>query len=294
IIDDDIIVLYRKIQDWSDRATTDARNSAAQPPDFYQEVAKLFNDPSFEVETEVSKFHSDFAEKMTLAHNPQNAPNSTAQKIRDKLQQDRAALAIIVNNWERSGNSDGQPRDSEDVNYGRDRELTDNDNRAQYLNGKGTHLLYMWHLFAKYDILVHSLKRLSSDITVDGRNMPTTVTKSGRKGNGNKDTLVPSADALALKEALEAVAESVDKSTAAVAKTAAENTAAVAKTAAENLVDKMRTNFFSALKEHRAAPDDQKPLHAMMCAQQRNRLIQKERELGYKPSFSANDEPWLM
>lgn len=100
----------------------------------------------------------------------------------------------LIDRWEQSGNGSGQ-RAEGDPFFGsilRDGdqqwlcpgssldddipEFQDGDNRASFLNGKGPHLLYLWELFDREDLLKRTLEVLLSDVGIDGgRSVSSTV-----------------------------------------------------------------------------------------------------------------------
>ena len=90
-------------------------------------------------------------------------------KIKNKVAELRTVIVKMISDWETSGNGCGQraqelqqfghissdqqwlaPRGSEEV-------FVDGDNRRSFLNGKGSHLLYLWQLFDDFDLLHYTM-----------------------------------------------------------------------------------------------------------------------------------------
>ena len=113
---------------------------------FYDKVTEVFNDPKFQPESEkLHNLRSVFCESIPL-----NIVNYviTRDKAKGILTTVRPKLAIMVNNYERSGNGVGQ-RLEEDEDYGRVdlSKCVDGDDHGTYLESGSScsYILYWWH-----------------------------------------------------------------------------------------------------------------------------------------------------
>jgi hypothetical protein len=182
LLDDNIRLAYCKKDDVLSRMEVDSRNNIARPKDFYELAADLFNDPSFNPTTKIySDLHDDFNRSIELLYI--NAPRVTPQKIKEKMADIRAKLVIVIENWERSGNGNGMlSRNMDDPDYGNfeDCDLID-DNRANFLNGNKSHLLYFWQILDETQILQSTLCVLPKTVSASVDNIPATTISVKRK-----------------------------------------------------------------------------------------------------------------
>ena len=152
------------------RAQLDARNSAERPETFYELVARYFNDASNLFITEsLPDLHVSFAHPITLGLDDMPVIEITADDVKKHFGEARAKLIKMIARWELSGNGFGQ-RAEDDDDYGRmgEEQLGCGDNRGHFLDSMTKeHVLYLWHIADRYDILRNVLNVLSDSCAAD-------------------------------------------------------------------------------------------------------------------------------
>jgi hypothetical protein len=162
----------------------------------FEAIADLWNSPAFNPYAPPSECHSDYVTGTICFHNEiVDYSVATAQKVEDILASFRSDLIRIINNWERSGQGDGgieaesqndnllvveddstssssssssslqiDDNDSTRRNIGvlRQRSARALNNRAAFLNGRPSYLLYFWEIADKYQLLQSTLQRLNN------------------------------------------------------------------------------------------------------------------------------------
>ena len=98
-------------------------------------------------------------------------------------------MVKVIADWERSGSGSGMSRtllqgrnnndeddsigNSENVQLERDvYEFWDGDDRKSFLQERPSHILYLWHLAYKYDILNAVRQQIRNEFTTDGSSTP--------------------------------------------------------------------------------------------------------------------------
>ena len=99
-------------------------------------------------------------------------------------------MVKVIADWERSGSGSGMSRtllqgcnnnheddsigNSENVQSEQDvYEFWDGDDRKSFLRERPSHILYLWHLAYKYDILNAVQQQIRNEFTADGSSHPT-------------------------------------------------------------------------------------------------------------------------
>ena len=134
---------------------------------FYEKAADQFNDKEWIPNSLViPNLHEDFKKLKPL---PLNVTPITAEQLK-KLSDNQYKMVKVIVDWERSGSGSSMSRNllqgrsnddddnsignSENVQLERDvYEFWDGDNRKSILREMPSHILYLWHLAYKYDIL---------------------------------------------------------------------------------------------------------------------------------------------
>ena len=197
---DDVREAYIKRFDALNRDELDARDSSTKPPTVEETIAKTMNDVNYNPVSEfLPDLHGDFGLSRELSYDimPRDI---TADEVKTKLADIKVKLFKIMNDWERSGNGDGNKidkdgercvRDHTDVNFGHfdvdDMEFK-NDNRSSFLGKNKPSLLYFWHFADKYQIIPSSITSLDSNQAANSTSIASTEyvqnsRKNKRKGN---------------------------------------------------------------------------------------------------------------
>ena len=107
-----------------------------------------------------------------------------------KLSDNRYKMVKVIADWERSGSGSGMSRtllqgctnDDDDDSIGNSKnvqlqcdiyEFWDGDDRKSFLRERPSHILYLWHLEYKYDILNAVRQQIRNEFTADGTSTPT-------------------------------------------------------------------------------------------------------------------------
>lgn len=187
LVHDSVYELYQDKDRWEGRAGTDGRNSDQRPKQWFEKAAEVYNDETITFDSLLlPDLHSDFAQSYKL--DKTNTPMTNAETIKKKAASARAEILCIIDKWERSGNGSGQ-RAEDDHEFGSIRrdgdqlwlvpgttaeepEFQDGDNRANFLGGKGSHVLYLWELLDQNQMLQTTITCLPIAIGADGANVP--------------------------------------------------------------------------------------------------------------------------
>ena len=97
-------------------------------------------------------------------------------------------MVKVIADWERSGSGSGMSRtllqgcnNDEDDSIGNSKnvqlerdiyEFWDGDDRKSFFREKPSHILYLWHLAYKYDILNAVQQQIRNEFTTDGSSAP--------------------------------------------------------------------------------------------------------------------------
>eukprot|EP00797_Seminavis_robusta_P029998 Sro616_g175940.1 n/a (370) ;mRNA; r:22705-23814 len=169
------------------RMELDARNNEARPDLFFAALTDLYNDDDFIAKVEaLPDLHEDFQLEYEINTLDVPAPASE-DHIKRKWNDCKAKLAKIVSRFERSGTGDGHMAEQDNELAEGETELRSGQ-RSSYIHdhlGEQPHLLYLWHLADKYDVLNHVIVRLSEDVAATGDEVATDTAKTQRKRKGN-------------------------------------------------------------------------------------------------------------
>jgi len=105
----------------------------------------------------------------------------TPEDVKKRFGDSRAKLIRMVSRWELSGNGFGQrSKDEEDFGHFGKEQLECGDNQANFLDSSTReHVLYLWHLSDKYDMLQNVLNVLSDSAAADSENFQTVSEDTG-------------------------------------------------------------------------------------------------------------------
>jgi hypothetical protein len=177
LLEDDVKLAFIHRHDCMDQHALDARNHNDRPPTFEEACAEKFNDTSFIPSTvEAPTLHSDYAESFELLFDEELGP-VTPEQVKTRMADTKTKLMIMIDNWERSGNGDGNNKEGTEENCNEDegpivrndgwghfpllRMTYQDDNRENFLPpGHKSYLLYWWHLMDAEDILLFVLNVL--------------------------------------------------------------------------------------------------------------------------------------
>ena len=95
-------------------------------------------------------------------------------------------MVKVISDWERSGSGRGMLNDLDDENNEKRTqeqvyEFVDGDDRKSFLRERPAHVLYLWHLAYKYDILHTVRQQLWSGSSIDGDAGPSVDTARSMK-----------------------------------------------------------------------------------------------------------------
>ena len=198
LIHDSVCPLYKEKDRWEGRQGTCGRNSDLKPRAWYEVAADIYNNKSLTFTTiRMPEVHADFAEEIVL--DGTNTPLATPETIKKKSATARAEILCVIDKWERSGNGEGQ-RNEDEHEYGSIRrngeqlwlipgtssEFQDGDNRASFLNGRGTHILYLWELFDRNDFLQTAIEALPTSMGMDGDKVPSASAPQRKNKKGER------------------------------------------------------------------------------------------------------------
>ena len=134
-------------------------------------------------------------------------------------------MVKVIADWERSGSGSGMVKtllqgrnsndeddsigNSENVQSERDvYEFWDGDDRKSFLRERLSHILYLWHLAYKYDILNAVRQQIRNEFTTDGSSMPDVGSVRKRKSPpGSHD---PSVVMTGLSDNIQQIAASIN------------------------------------------------------------------------------------
>jgi len=170
---------------WADREGIDGRNSATRKKTFFEIYANKFNDPSFQPCSNIYvDLHDYFLDSYDLFDtDEQSLPLVTPNKIKDQVATVRVKALFIICKWEQSRNDSGMCQETDEefghivanqewLGSGLD-DVVDGDNRRIFLRSEKLHVLYYWQLFDENHLLSHSLCKLSDDVKVNSKHVPT-------------------------------------------------------------------------------------------------------------------------
>ena len=211
LTEDDIKAAFLRRADTRTRHQLDARNSDVRPPTAFELIADRWNDEHFNPIAAVSECHEDFSVPTNCGHSQVvTLMRATPQKVEDTLASIRSSLLRIIQNWERSGQGEGGRHAGTDDDEEQDgREESDNpeefiifdtssvrfgslsrtsrsecalQNRAAFLCGKPSYLLYFWEVADRHQLLQSALQRLDDDVGASDASSAPSATSSTNQG----------------------------------------------------------------------------------------------------------------
>mmetsp|Transcript_7375 Transcript_7375/g.11213 ORF Transcript_7375/g.11213 Transcript_7375/m.11213 type:complete len:312 (+) Transcript_7375:146-1081(+) len=192
-IEDDIIETFCRRNEVIQREELDARNSANRPLIFNEAAAIKFNTESFSpTSLLLPNLHEDFAQPIDLALPP--GVQITPDQVQKRFTDVRAKSIFVIEKWERSGNGEGMIENENDEGFGcicgdnEDRqEFFNNDDRANFLNGFKSYVLYFWHIFEQHNVLTAALYKIKEDMTASSNGVPEVNENRNQQRGRNKD-----------------------------------------------------------------------------------------------------------
>jgi hypothetical protein len=190
--DEQIRAAYTRSFDVMTREELDGRNSeVVSRPNVYQMIAEKWNDCGFNPVSDVKPdLHTSLLLSKDLGWSEvQHLAVATAEKVKQKLSEMRAKLAIIIANWETSGQGDGGILKDDDSENGT-REFGDishislgaNDDRGSFLQGNPPYLLYLWDRAYEFNFLSVVIQKIDSgSAAASADDAPVIVGKRKRK-----------------------------------------------------------------------------------------------------------------
>ncbi|KAI2489342.1 hypothetical protein MHU86_25255 [Fragilaria crotonensis] len=211
LTEDDIKAAFLRRADTRTRHQLDARNSDVRPPTAFELIADRWNDEHFNPIAAVSECHEDFSVPTNCGHSQVvTLMRATPQKVEDTLASIRSSLLRIIQNWERSGQGEGGRHAGTDDDEEQDgREESDDpeefiifdtssvrfgslsrtsrsecalQNRAAFLCGKPSYLLYFWEVADRHQLLQSALQRLDDDVGASDASSAPSATSSTNQG----------------------------------------------------------------------------------------------------------------
>ena len=181
-----------------------------RPPNVFEAIAELWNDSTFNPIAPASACHLDFQMATDCSYKlVDGLLPATPQKIEDCLASMRSELIRIIDRWERSGQGEGGRDEEEDQADAAERPDEDDasatssmssgcddsssrrprnygcldsrspralQNRAAFLNGKPSYLLYYWEIIDAHQLLQSSVQRLTFNVGAGDASMAPSVT----------------------------------------------------------------------------------------------------------------------
>lgn len=200
----DVREAYLRSQDVLNRVALDARNTAAAPKDFHDQIVEKFNDNAWIPRTTINiDLHSYFGEERICPK--REAYSMTREKSKQLIQDMKHKLNEICKRYDRSGNGAGQV-DSDDeeeggtgnaVNFGRfDMDLArlkGGDDRQNFLNHESIDLLYWWDVMDRHNLIHFTTAQLrgANAATSDGQPSRTSYSNSSSASNSSNPRKKP-------------------------------------------------------------------------------------------------------
>ena len=166
LLEDDVKEAFLRCHDTMDRAALDSRNSPHRPKTWLEKIVDKYNLPTFCPQTKVfPDLHSNFLEPIDVSLG--NCPRVvTTDQVKAWIADGKAKFVIVIDKWEQSRNGNGQ-RVEGNPNFGNMASIKYQvDNRATYLNGHRSSLLYYWQMLDHYDMLCETVSILPRELGV--------------------------------------------------------------------------------------------------------------------------------
>ena len=220
LVDDSVRGAFGEAFAVKTREELDGRHSALYKT-FYEKAADRFNDKEWIPNSLVlPNLHEDFKRSKPL---PLNVTPITAEQFKEKLSDNRYKMVKVIADWERSGSGSGMSRNllrgrtddddsignSENMQSEREvYEFWDGDDRKSFLRERPSHILYLWHVAYKYDILNAMRQQLRNEFTADGSSAPDVG--SVRRRKSPPGSAEPSVITTGLSDNIQQIAASIN------------------------------------------------------------------------------------
>ena len=180
---------FVEYQKCKNRIQLDGRhNTETQQEDFWQVVADLFNNSSYNpVSFIFPNLHEDFMEEIDITWNAvRNMGTLTREKAYSKHLTHSAALSKIKENYDRSGNGEGNrlTLDDDENGPGIALKISGGDTKASYLGGYESYILYFWQVCELFQFEKRVVQMIDNEYALDNGNIPSaTVVNANTKRN---------------------------------------------------------------------------------------------------------------
>ena len=184
---DSVKEAYLQRNEVLNRRQLDARNGPSTTPSVEQVVSNQYNDPSYKPQSiPLPSSHDAFITSIDLSL--EEVPcKVTPDQVKRWLADRKTKLVLVINKWERSGNGGGNRKEADEM-FGQEEgaEFQDDDDRANFLSGNRTSLLYFWHMAIEHDLLSHTVNILPTELSAT-TNSVSPVSRKSRKGRKRKN-----------------------------------------------------------------------------------------------------------
>ena len=212
LVDDSIRSAFGKAYAAKTREELDGRNSSLFQS-FYEKASNHFNDPNWIPHSLVSPdLHEDYTKSRPL---PLKVAPLTPKEFQKKLNDNRYKMVKVISDWERSGSGRGMLNNLDDHNDEKQSkqqvyEFVDGDDRKSFVRERPAHVLYLWHLAYKYDILHTVRQQLRSWSSIDGDAGPSVDTAHSMKRKHSPGSNDPSLITNGLSDNIQQIADSIN------------------------------------------------------------------------------------
>ena len=212
LVDDSIRSAFGKAYAAKTREELDGRNSSLFQS-FYEKASNHFNDPNWIPHSLVSPdLHEDYTKSRPL---PLKVAPLTPKEFQKKLNDNRYKMVKVISDWERSGSGRGMLNNLDDHNDEKQSkqqvyEFVDGDDRKSFIRERPAHVLYLWHLAYKYDILHTVRQQLRSWSSIDGDAGPSVDTAHSMKRKHSPGSNDPSLITNGLSDNIQQIADSIN------------------------------------------------------------------------------------
>ena len=212
MVDDSLRAAFGKAYAAKTREELDGRNSSLFQTS-YEKASNHFNDPNWIPHSLILlDLHEDYTTSRPL---PLNVAPLTPKEFQKKLNNNRYKMVKVISDWECSGSGRGMLNDLDDENNEKRTqeqvyEFVDGDDRKSFLHEHPAHVLYLWHLTYKYDILNTVRQQLRSGSSIDGDAGPSVDTTRSMKRKHSPESNDPSLITNGLSNNIQHTAESIN------------------------------------------------------------------------------------
>ena len=184
---DSVKEAYLQRNEVLNRSQLDARNGPSTTPSVEQVISNQYNDPSYKPQSiPLPSLHDAFITSIDLSL--EEIPcKVTPDQVKRWLADRKTKLVLIINKWERSGNGGGNRKEADETFVQEEgADFQDDDDRANFLSGNRTSLLYFWHVAIEHDLLSHTVNILPTELSAT-TNSVSPVSRKSRQGRRRKN-----------------------------------------------------------------------------------------------------------